>query len=346
MATELTELEQLLIKYMKHISTTGIEEGLAKSIKSDLGKDGWLITQQSLPTNESRFNLLATQSSQDKVRLILNTHLDTVPPYIPPTFDDENIYGRGSNDAKGQLVCMIMAANEFIKRHPHLSDQIGLLFVVGEEVDHVGMEEANHLGINPEYLIVGEPTELKFATIQKGALKVLLKANGVAGHSGYPKSGESAVHKLIPVLNDVINHKWPTSEKIGDTTYNIGLIKGGQAQNAWAESAEANIFFRVTTSVEDIMQQLQSIVGDRVEIEVLGRNSPVILSPNPLGYPEESVAFNTDLPYYHKIREVKGKYLFGGGSIKNAHSDHEFMPRSELAECQKVLVNLMEKLLL
>ena len=93
----------------------------------------------------------------------------------------------------------------------------------------------------------------------------MLKATGIAGHSGYPSSGESAIHKLIPVLSDVLQFSWPSDVTKGDTTVNIGLIKGGQAQNAWAAEASANIFFRVTTSVQDILKKLENIVAGKNE---------------------------------------------------------------------------------
>ncbi|VDM57983.1 unnamed protein product [Angiostrongylus costaricensis] len=194
--------------------------------------------------------------------IVFNTHLDTVPPYIPPTEDKMNIYGRGSNDAKGQLACMISAAKFLVESHPAVADRLALLFVVGEEVDHIGMTKANDfVGLNPDYLIVGEPTEMKFATIQKGALKVIVRCKGIAGHSGYPSQGKSAIHMLIPVLNDILNYEWPSDAVLGSTTVNIGIIEGGQAQNAWAENAHARIFFRVTTSVADIQGKLECIVG-------------------------------------------------------------------------------------
>ncbi|EYB90998.1 hypothetical protein Y032_0211g2183 [Ancylostoma ceylanicum] len=81
------------------------------------------------------------------------------------------------------------------------------------------LQKANEFTtLQPEYLVVGEPTELKFATIQKGALKVIVRCKGRAGHSGYPSEGESAIHKLIPVLNDVLNYKWPSDDTYGYST--------------------------------------------------------------------------------------------------------------------------------
>ncbi|KAK6050447.1 peptidase dimerization domain protein, partial [Cooperia oncophora] len=198
--------------------------------------------------------------------------------------------------------------------------------------------------LKPDYLIVGEPTELKFATIQKGALKVLLQCQGVAGHSGYPSAGKSAIHMLVPILNDILNYSWPSDPELGETTVNIGLIEGGQALNAWAENASAKIFLRVTTSVEDAKQRLETVVAGRATIEVMSYNDPVVLSKAPLDLPVDQAAFNTDLPYYGRLSQLKGKYLFGAGSIKNAHSQQEFMPKKELHACKDALIELAIKL--
>ncbi|KJH45164.1 peptidase dimerization domain protein [Dictyocaulus viviparus] len=207
-------------------------------------------------------NLLKQPAFVSAPLILFNTHLDTVPPYIPPTMDEMNIYGRGSNDAKGQLACMISAAQYLVDYHPTVANQLALLFVVGEETDHIGMTKANDFTrLNPDYLIVGEPTDMKFATIQKGALKVVLRCKGISGHSGYPSQGESAIHTLIPVLSDILNYKWPSDAALGSTTLNIGFVEGGHALNAWAENASAKIFFRVTTSIADVQKKLENIVA-------------------------------------------------------------------------------------
>ncbi|VDL70073.1 unnamed protein product [Nippostrongylus brasiliensis] len=225
-AMDLNNVEKLLMEFMGVESTTGNEGAFGDRVARSLESNGWIVDKQPLSDDSKRFNVLATR-------------------------DDVNIYGRGSNDAKGQLACMISAAHELVNSHPDISDQLGLLFVVGEELDHVGMIKANEYeGLEPDYLVVGEPTELKFATIQKGALKVAVRCRGIAGHSGYPSEGESAIHKLVPVLNDILNFNWPSDGVLGSTTINIGLFDGGQALNAWAEQATAKIFFRVTTSHE------------------------------------------------------------------------------------------------
>ncbi|KAK6061892.1 hypothetical protein COOONC_00451 [Cooperia oncophora] len=112
---DLNDVEKLLVAYMGVDSTTGNEGPFGDFVAESLRDNGWIVEKQALDNNSSRFNILATRKPLKGApsRIVFNTHLDTVPPYIPPREDDMNIYGRGSNDAKGQLACMVSAAQAF-----------------------------------------------------------------------------------------------------------------------------------------------------------------------------------------------------------------------------------------
>src|ERR1043165_4287287 len=75
-----------------------------------------------------------------KPDVVLSTHTDTVPPFIPSREDDEYIYGRGACDAKGIIAAQIEAAQ--LLRAEDLSD-FALLFLVGEERNSAGATAAN-----------------------------------------------------------------------------------------------------------------------------------------------------------------------------------------------------------
>lgn len=125
---------------------------------------------------------------------------------------------------------------------------VSLLFTVGEEVDHIGMKATSSLALKPRFLIVGEPTESKLAVGHKGCLRFTIRATGKACHSGYPEQGSSAIEKLIAVVWKIQNYvslfstkqcmalrflkKWPSSERLGETTFNCGEILGGAAANS------------------------------------------------------------------------------------------------------------------
>ena len=68
------------------------------------------------------------------IRTIVTSHIDTVPPYVPYSISGNTIYGRGSNDAKGSVATQIQAVEELRKSGKIGDGDVGLLFVVGEEV--------------------------------------------------------------------------------------------------------------------------------------------------------------------------------------------------------------------
>lgn len=50
-------------------------------------------------------------------------------------------------------------------------------------------------------------------------LQVVLKVHGKAAHSGYPHLGESAIDKLLDILQEIRSHKWPADESLGIGQY-------------------------------------------------------------------------------------------------------------------------------
>ena len=66
--------------------------------------------------------------------------MDTVPPFIESSEDEEFIYGRGSCDAKGIIAAQIFAAERL--RAEGMND-VGLLFTVDEELSSIGAQAAN-----------------------------------------------------------------------------------------------------------------------------------------------------------------------------------------------------------
>src|SRR5580698_5463352 len=146
-----------------------------------------------------RFNVYAGATAQTP-DVVLSTHMDTVPPFIPSSEDDEYIYGRGACDAKGIIAAQVAAA----ERLRSDGAKAGLLFVVGEERDSAGAKVANQAARGSRFLINGEPTDNRVAVASKGALRAAVRASGKMAHSAYPELGDSAVHKLGDALGRVL----------------------------------------------------------------------------------------------------------------------------------------------
>lgn len=296
-----------------------------------LEEKGWEVTLQEVA--EDRYNVLARRPGIQQPQVIFNSHIDTVPPYFPATEKDGWLHGRGACDTKSLIAAQLVAAQNLVEDG---FEDLGLLYVVGEEVDHCGMLKANELGLQPAYLIVGEPTESKLARRQKGIVKFRLQGRGKAAHSGYPETGVSAIDALLDVLHDLRKADWPESNMLGATTLNIGTIGGGRAANVVPDEAFAEVLIRVVTDEQSIQAMVKEIVGGRVECRIISANDPVELTTLE-GYESAVVAFNTDIPYFH----FEGKaLLWGAGSILDAHTSNERIRIDDLRHAVQIYSQL------
>ena len=266
--------------------------------------------------------------------------METVPPFIPPTEDDEKIYGRGACDAKGIIAAQITAAEQL--RKEGVTD-IGLLYTVEEERSSTGAKAANlhPLAAKCEHMINGEPTDNDLAIGSKGSFRFKIKTKGKAAHSAYPEEGDSAILTLLDILDDIRQTKFPNDEFFGDTTVNIGTLEGGLALNIIPPHAEAGFLIRLTTKREPIETALQNIVRYRAEIEVLSCSEPVKLLEVD-GFKQKVVRFTTDIPH---LPNWGKPLLLGPGSILVAHTKDEFVQKRDLEKAveqyRELVLNLL-----
>ena len=108
-------------------SVTGEEFQIGTSLAELLNRRGYRVELQEVA--DERANIIATTGAPPRV--VLSTHMDTVPPFIASSEDDEFVYGRGACDAKGIIAAMVKAAEQLLAAS--VTD-FGLLLVVGEEI--------------------------------------------------------------------------------------------------------------------------------------------------------------------------------------------------------------------
>ena len=323
---------------MRIDSTSGREIEAMAWLQRTLRDAGWNVTM--IPVSDGRHDVYA-RSIDGPCAVTLSTHIDTVPPFIPPRRDKRLLHGRGSCDAKGIAAAMIVAGERLRKK----GQAIGLLFVVGEEVSHDGAHAANEWAkINApgsRYLINGEPTESTLAVGTKGAVRLIVRTEGQAAHSAYPHLGRSATLALAKLLAELETLSLPTDDVLGETTVNIGSITGGVADNVVAPSAEARLMMRLVTPVESVQPIMERWAHGRATIEWSIMVPPVRLGVRE-GFPTSVAAFATDIP---ELGAWGTPYLFGPGSIHVAHRDDEFVDLDELASAADVYERLASQLL-
>jgi acetylornithine deacetylase len=269
--------------------------------------------------------------------LVFSTHIDTVPPYIPVSEDEEFLYGRGVCDAKGIIAAQIAAAEALRAQ----GFQVGLLFVSGEERDSAGAKAANLKPKGSRFLINGEPTDNKLALASKGALRAVFRAKGKMAHSAYPELGESAVHKLIEALSRVLAVPLPVVDDVGPSTINVGQIHGGHAPNVIADHAEAQVLVRLVTDASPIRAALIEAAAGLAEVDFT-LEIPFVRLKAVAGMPTMIAKFTTDIP---QLSNWGRPLLLGPGSIHVAHTPHERVAKRELLEAVELYVRVAKGLL-
>src|SRR5262245_52260971 len=283
---------ELTSKLMSIRSVTGEEREVGEFLHSYLSGLGYRVERQSVTAD--RFNLLAFAGGG---RLILCTHIDTVPPPLPIREDSEFLYGRGACDTKGIIAAMLEAGERL--RRDGMSN-FGFLLVVGEETDSGGAKAGNTLSWNSEFVIVGEPTENQLARAQKGALMANLTVTGRAAHSGYPEQGVSAIQNLWNILSDCQNADWGNDPVLGKGTFNVGVFQGGERANIVPGRASASIMIRTVAPRSQIEEKMRGIVGNRATMEIVSASDPQILHVVD-GFPSTVVSFGSDAPHLGKL---------------------------------------------
>ena len=397
-------LPELLIDIHRSLieipSISGSEHDVGVYLMSVLERYDFTTQKQVVPSSDNsttseRFNILAwpnfghrhTNSKEDKKdihrhRMLVTSHIDVVPPYIPysiaPPPEEESkrddsykkwiIRGRGSVDAKAAVAAQITALMLFLGiENNELRSGVGpddfmMLFVVGEEVGGDGMKyyssvrqkelSSGEKKSNFEAAIFGEPTENKLACGHKGHLSGSIRAKGKAGHSGYPWLFQSATELLMRGLLKLIDSDLGSSDRYGNTTVNVGVLEGGVAGNVIAANASARVTVRVAAGnqttgshivADKIQELLKEVDGEEGAFEVDW------FEGNGYGPVEcrcDVEGFeNMVASYGTDVPNLEGdhvSYLYGPGSILVAHGDDEALTVGELVEATMGYVRLIK----
>lgn len=320
-------------------SITGNEASATSWLAKYLQHQGLTVEKQKV--EGSRYNLYAYLGNTRKTKVLVSSHIDTVPPFWKYEYhqSDSTIWGRGSVDAKGSVAAQLKAFEALVSDDAIKQGDVSLLFVVGEETGGDGMRSANDLDLTWNSAIFGEPTELKLASGHKGNIAITITAHGKAGHSGYPELGRSANLMLVQALSKLASATFPSSEKYGNTTLNIGKISGGVAGNVIAETAVANITVRIAAGnpqdVKDVVLAAIETTGYAAADLVVDFSPgypPIDIDHDIPGFDEIVVNYGTDIP---NLKGDHKRYLYGPGDILVAHSDHEHLKVEDLETAVK-----------
>lgn len=293
-------------------------------------------TVEKMKVEEGRYNVFAHWGP---TIVTLSTHMDTVPPFIPSSEDDEFIWGRASCDTKGIIASMIFAVHALLEQGVR---GIGLLFVVGEERNSAGAYHAALNSRGSKFIINGEPTENKLALGSKGSLRCQIVASGKMAHSAYPELGESAIEKLLDALENVRRIELPVDEVLGASTLNIGLISGGRAPNVIPDDARAELQIRIVGDTAGIRAAIEMAVSG-LAVASFPLEIPALHLVAVPGIETTVVAYTTDIPAF--AGAWGQPLLMGPGSIHTAHTLEERVPKLQILEAVVAYQKIVRQLL-
>ena len=343
-------------------STSGKERSLALWLNDHLNAP----SKQLMEVGDGTLNLFLCWGEP---RVVFCTHMDTVPPYIAPRFavgpspvipgssplipgssslipglTRNLIQGRGTCDAKGQLIALYTACKELESEG---ADGFGLLILAGEETGSWGAKAFAKTDFKAPFLIVGEPTENKMISASKGTKSYDLCFIGEAFHSGYPEYGVSAVELFNEFYNKLKATNFGDDPVLGKTTWNIGRLESDNPQNILSPELTCRLYFRTTfVSDEKVVAFMEEIrrssrrmteeasrrMTGSIEVTPRGGDSPAKYVVLP-GFESAPAAFGTDAPH---LTNFGHKIICGPGTVRVAHRDDEHITLAELEEAVKL----------
>jgi len=376
-AEELTDLIRELIGIPSHLEVPGQEKEMSLYLEGLLREQGFQVSTQTV--KDGRKNVIVHMPGVGEGRsLLLNGHLDTVPPGTsmknPYTPDIRNglLFGRGACDMKGAVGAMVYSMMLLQRNGVKLSGDLFFAGVVGEETGGTGTRHLVKNGFSADFAVVGEPTDMKLVISHKGVANFEVTVWGKACHASIPEKGASAIVAISEFIRDVHHHLVPqlrsrVQNLVGAATVNVGLVQGGTKINMVPDRCVIQVDRRWVSDEDEkqIISELESILKEvcAADPRLRGEVKPLLPAEGyfgPLEVPEDHEIVTLAEQALRQSEIVPKKagmqgwtdaatltnagipaILIGPGSIEQAHTDEEFVEVSQLVDAVKVYLSLV-----
>jgi len=225
---ELIKLCQNIIKIQSYSGNEGnVVKCLEKTMK-DIGFDEIIVDKYGSIIGKIKGN-------KPGKKVLFDAHIDTVPvenvedwkhdPFGAEILEDK-IYGRGTSDMKGSLAAMIIAAEYFAKdKERNFPGEIYISGVVHEECFEGVAARNISAHVKPDYVVIGEASELNLKIGQRGRAEVVVETFGVPAHSANPEKGVNAGYSITKIINKLQEIKYEEDEFLGKGILELTDIK-------------------------------------------------------------------------------------------------------------------------
>ncbi len=311
-------------------------------------------------------NLVARTNLGHAQRLVLAGHTDTVPVNDNATarIDGDTLFGLGSSDMKSGLAVFIALAEAVGRGDITPTCDLTFVFYACEEVAREDNGLLELFASRPDLTacdaaILGEPTDAWIEAGCQGAFSVELTFVGQRAHSARPWTGLNAIHRAGAAIDRV--RDWPGRQPvIDDCEYReamqVVLVTGGVARNVVPDRCTITINHRFAPdhSLEDARATVRAVVGDAFdegngdtwdEVDASAAAPPSLNHPLLAALVERSGRAPraklgwTDVAFFAEQSIPAAN--FGPGDPLLAHTQGEFVTRSQLGDAWRTIVGVV-----
>ncbi len=323
-------------------SATGIVDLVAEfvAIPSVSGQEGRLadriagLCEEAGVSAERRGRNVVATRGEGSPTLLLNSHLDTVPPVAgwtadpwTPRIENGCLIGLGANDAKASVAALLEA---FLTAPLPSAGSLCFAATCDEETGGEGMEKLAS-GLTFDDAIVGEPNGLAVAVAQKGLVKLKLTARGRAGHAARPHLAENAIAAAARDVLAIEGLRFEARDPyLGKPTAAVTMIAGGIKSNVVPDRCELTVDARTIGGFDNdaMIATIRRAVCSEVQV-LSSRLKPVrgdagsrIARAALAALPGSAV---TGFPSVSDLAHLAGRpaIVFGPGSPEQSHRADE-----------------------
>jgi len=322
------------------------------------------LRTEGLDPDVGEMGTVVATRGDGETTVVLNTHIDTVPPHVPCERDGDVVHGRGACDAKGPLAALLDA---FFSADVG-GGQVTLAISHDEETTQTG---GDHLAETLDYdaVVVGEPTGLDVCTAARGQFEGEVTVRGESAHAADPASGKNAIRAATVAVQGMETyddeHGPGEHDTLGWPTLTPTLVEGGEAVNQ--VPGECTITFdRRSVPPESVDEFVAQLEEHLYALLPRGMDLSVELARPGMPYPE-AFATEEDAAIVRALAEASGgevrpfgaateasyfaqhapTVVFGPGVLVDdegpvAHAEREYVDRTELPEAADAVRRAVE----
>jgi putative selenium metabolism hydrolase len=272
--------EQALTAFLQDLvrtpSLSTQEQAVAERVAAEMRRVGFAEVR-----TDRLGSVIGRLGSGDRPVLVYNGHLDHVgigdeaswrrDPF-GAVIEQGVLYGRGASDMKAALAAMVYGAKLLVDNHVPLQGTLYVVGVVQEETcEGLAMRAiVEEEGVKPDWVVLGEATNLQIARGHRGRLALRVVTRGRAAHGSVPERGVNAIYQMARLALSIerLNERLRVDPFLGKGTIALTMVSGGREVNVIPDVCTAYLDRRLTVG-EDEVRALREVATAAAQEDVL-----------------------------------------------------------------------------